>query len=162
MKSNLLVFLSYALGLILLAGLVIARFPVYTTAWFVLFIVTGVFLSKSMVYDTAFFLVHSLIGLVLFFATGSILLIGVSLLCAYGFFMSAVLPGKIAGAGSQREKIKQIIKEVVEKKEQVPEVKVVDYSKPEAKVEPEQKKAEPAKKAAKPKAKKKKSAKKKK
>lgn len=126
-NRQLLVFLSYAVGLVLLGILVIAKFPVYTTALFVAYIVAGIFLGKSFSYDMIFFLASALLALLIFFAGGSVVLVGVSLVSAYGFLMLASMSNlklKKSEAKVQREKIKQIINEVVKGK---PEVEVVSY-----------------------------------
>jgi hypothetical protein len=153
-KNSLLVFLSYALGLVLLGGIVIARFPLYATAWFVLYIVAGIFQGRNKMYDLCFFLVNAIIGLVLLAFTGKILLAAVSVACAYGFFVLSSASGikklkmKNVESKKQREQIKQIIKEVVSRAK-APELEVVSYGE-DKKEEPKPKaSAKPKKKAAK-------------
>jgi len=152
-KNSLLVFLSYALGLVLLGGIVIARFPLYATAWFVFYIVAGIFQGKNKHYDLGFFLVNAIIGLVFLAVTGRVLLAAVSLACAYGFFVLSSASGlrklkmKNIESKKQREQIKQIIKEVVGNAK-APELEVVSYSE-EKKEEPKPKAAAKPKKKAK-------------
>ena len=130
LKNSLQIFLSYAVGAVLLGALVIARFPVYATAWFVFYIVAGIFQGKNKHYDLGFHLANAVIGLVLLAFTGRALLAAVSLASAYAFFVLATstkiekMEIKESESKVQREQIKKIIKEVVAKK---PELEVVSY-----------------------------------
>jgi len=125
---RLLIYLTYALGLILIALLVIPGMSILSILWFIFYLVVGIFTLHHSTRRLFYFLVNMVISVVLFLMSLKFLVVLIGMVASIGFLLSIFALSKKESADVQKkEKIKEIIDEIViKKKEEEPKLEVYE------------------------------------
>ncbi|MBW2995607.1 hypothetical protein KY312_04600 [Candidatus Woesearchaeota archaeon] len=110
---RLFIYLSYAVGLVLTAFLVIPGLSMLSTMWFVFYLLAGIFTISSASKRKYYFLANVIISVIFFIVSFKLLVVFIGLASSIGFVLSIFSLGKKDAGIRKEEKIKEIISEVV-------------------------------------------------
>jgi uncharacterized membrane protein YgaE (UPF0421/DUF939 family) len=123
-KMSLFIYAAYAIGLILTAILVIPAMGVFPTLWFIFYLVAGIYTINSAKLRIYYFLANILVSIILFIVSLKFLVALIGLVAGTGFVLSFFALSQKQRIYKSKQKIKEIIDEVVSKKEEAPQVRV--------------------------------------
>jgi membrane-bound ClpP family serine protease len=149
---RLYVYLSYAIGLMLLSALAIIPMGMMQTLWFVAYLVAGVFLLNQPINRIYYFLVNSVIAVLAFIATLDLFAVIIAFVSSAGFLFSVMTLSTAKTEKKSKAAIKKIIDEVIAEKKAEPKIEVygtefkVEAKKESKPAKPQAKKSKPVKK----------------
>jgi len=122
---RLLIYLAYAVGLVLLAFLVIPVMNMLPTLWFIFYLLAGIFTLHNSTHRMFYFLINVAISVLTFIVTLKLLIVFIGVVASLGFLVSVFALSKKETSVEKKEKIKKIIEEVVtQRKEEEAKVEV--------------------------------------